>query len=348
MSAARARAGEVPSFSLPLASMGASQATVPPPPAVPRPVSLMPVDPPRAVCQDLVPARLDCERRPPLKLPEDPADVIRKKLSALDCPRKKGWRMNSGMKASVLCKCGGGSHQLSVSEVVAEIQPLGFDGDVFKSFVDRQRHQFEGQDVNAFLHSFMDTDGHDVVAQRLSERQKVQDQIAHEEASWQLLLACKEDLTHQQQELCDGFRADFRDGQTKAEKVFINYCFALASSVPGAEVNIDPESTSVQEAQHELEKAKRLNESRVAAWADWEEAVECWSDVPEVFQHRPDLVNANFDKDDAEAKAEQLRKQADAVASKMAACIPDREAWCVRLSRVQEEWARHVEEYKCG
>ena len=308
----------------------------------------MSVDPPRAVLQDLVPATLQCERKPTLTLPEDPAAVIRKKLSALDCPAKKGWKMNSSIDASVLCKCGGGSHQLSVAEVVAQISPLGFDADVFRHYVEQKRRQFEGQDVNSFLKSFLDTDGHDVLARCLAERQKVHDQIELEKSSFQRLLECKDDLMQQQRQICEGYRADFHEGQVQSERVYVKYCHTSATSVPGAEVNIDPETTSVDDALRELNKAKQLNESRVQVWADWEEGIAGWEDVPEVFQHRPDLQDANFDKDDSEAKAAQLKKQADMILRKMSGCLPDRATYSSRLLRIQEEWAHHVEEYQKG
>lgn len=321
-------------------------ATVPPPPLVPRPARLVEVDPP--ACQDVAPTprSLTCERKT-LKFPEDPADLIRKKMSALDCPAQKGWILDLSLGTEVLCKCGGGSHQLSVGAVIAEIQPLGFDGDTFRHFVEQKREQFQGEDVNAFLRSFLDTEGQEVMTRLVSERQeKVKDQRDLEESAFQRLLACKEDLMSQQRDICESYSTALREGQIQAERVFVKYCITCATSVPGAKVSIDPESTSVEDALEELDRAKQLNETLEKAWQDWEEAIECWLDVPEVFQQRPDLANANFDKDDADAKAAQLRKQADMIRRKMTKCLPDRNEYSDRLLRIQEEWAHRVEEYR--
>ena len=321
-----------------------------PPPPLHAPVSLVLVDPPRPAYQRLVPTRLDCERRPRISLPEDPAEVIRRKLHSLDCPANRGWKMHSQIGPHILCMCGGGSHQLSVDEVAAQMEPLGFSGINFRDFVLREAHHFENVDVNTFLKAYMDADGHQVVVALQSKRQKAQDQINLEESLFQGLLASKEDLNKQQQDACQSYEADFRKGQAKAERIFVKHCLDVASFVPGAEVNIDPAKTSVDKAMRELEKAKQLNESRVEAWAEWEEAVDCWSDVPEVFQHRPDLSNATFERDDAQAKAALLRSQADTVVREMEACMPDRQSYSSRLTCVQEEWARRIEEYHetCG
>ncbi|CAE7855600.1 CEP1 [Symbiodinium microadriaticum] len=321
-------------------------ATVPPPPLVPRPARLVEVDPP--ACQDVAPTprSLTCERKT-LKFPEDPADIIRKKMSALDCPAQKGWILDLSLGTEVLCKCGGGSHQLSVGAVIAEIQQKGFDGDTFRHFVEQKREQFQGEDVNAFLRSFLDTEGQEVMTRLVSERQqKVKDQRDLEESAFQRLLACKEDLMSQQRDICESYSTALREGQIQSERVFVKYCITCATSVPGAKVSIDPESTSVEDALEELDRAKQLNETLEKAWQDWEEAIECWLDVPEVFQQRPDLANANFDKDDADAKAAQLRKQADMIRRKMTKCLPDRSEYSDRLLRIQEEWAHRVEEYR--
>jgi len=317
-------------------------ATIPPPPQVPRPVHLVEMDPPKLVYQSLEHQRFDITRKPPLKLPDDAATVIRRKLGALDCPAQRGWKMNSSEGPEVLCRCGGGSHKLMISEVVQEIEPLGFDGGVFRQFVHGRRKQYNGQDVNILVKAFIDTDGQDVVQALGSERQKIQERIDREEEAYQALLASSKEASQKQQEICQGFEEEFREGQQSAERLYIKHCVSQVRSVLGEQIEVE----TVEAARRELAKAKRMNDERRATWAEWQKTVECWSDVPEVFESRPDLVDAVFDKDDAAAKEEQAKRQELTLLRKIEGCYPDRAAFSDRLAKVQEDWACEVKKYE--
>lgn len=316
---------------------------IPPPPLHPQPVVLeVLVDEPQMIFKALASRDLDVKRKPP---PEDPAVILQKSLAELDCPAQRGWYVNAQEGDAILCRCGGGSHTLATGTVLQQLVSLGFNKQSFEAYLAQNKSAWNGLDVNSFLQEYMNTEGREVLEKRQVEAKRKQ---AVEEAAFMKLLAVNTELSEEQQSVLRGYETDYELGAKAALRAFIDYCIQIVKSVPQHGVNLSPlqqlDATPAA-ALEAVRDASRVNDQRRDAWDKWQKSVDCWRDVPEAFESRRDLAEANFNKRAGEAKAKDLRRIAEEVKAKIDACGPDGEKCETHLARIHDDWVKATEEY---
>mmetsp|Transcript_38565 Transcript_38565/g.69006 ORF Transcript_38565/g.69006 Transcript_38565/m.69006 type:complete len:170 (+) Transcript_38565:2-511(+) len=155
-------------------------------------------------------------------------------------------------------------------------------------------------------------------------------------------------LSKEQQSICETYETDFKQGEKDGRQVFINYCVELVKSVPNHGLDIMPlkgADATTADAMQVVREASKVNDQRKQAWEKWQQAVDCWKDVPEAFESRRDLAEAMTSKKASEARTKELKRKAEEVKAKIAACQPDSKGCQERLDQIRDELKQAVDEY---
>jgi len=119
-------------------------------------------------------------------LPTDPLALAEKDLKALDCPAQRGWFVLPGTDGEV-CKCGGGSHRLSLDQIKAMVEKQGLNPELFAAFLDAERATFVGRNMQELIEKYLQSDSADVRRIQESYENECQRVRAGDES---LLLGC--------------------------------------------------------------------------------------------------------------------------------------------------------------
>jgi len=114
------------------------------------------------------------------KVPIHPESAIRRDLKLLDCPSQKGWFVvgrDTSRCQDVICKCGGGHHQLRKVELIQVVKDQKLDPVAFMAFAEEKRITFDNQNVFDLVHAYLETDLylHGFVSSREDVRQMFAD-----------------------------------------------------------------------------------------------------------------------------------------------------------------------------
>ncbi|OLQ00734.1 hypothetical protein AK812_SmicGene16593 [Symbiodinium microadriaticum] len=217
-----------------------------------------------------------------------------------DCPANYGWSVVGQGADELLCRCGGGSHQLNITSVTNILKPLGYSEGVFRSHVGKTRSKYVQRNMIELVNGFLKEHGgrKPENLEELQEQYESKMEMERRRLKAEYEQACKyrkqveairkdiqakmdvmrghqRRLTHRQQELCQAFRKAVEKGW---EEAFVDHVLSLAELVPGFR---HQERGSVEEADDAIQAALGLNEERRQAWENWRQR---WSDVPEVLK----------------------------------------------------------------
>jgi len=82
--------------------------------------------------------------------------AVRRAISALDCPAKRGFFTKIDEGNSIIARCGGGSHTLELQALVSTVARQGFSAQEFTQFVYREKHKLVGRDVNDIVAGYIE------------------------------------------------------------------------------------------------------------------------------------------------------------------------------------------------
>ncbi|CAE7572332.1 unnamed protein product [Symbiodinium microadriaticum] len=76
-----------------------------------------------------------------------------------DCPANYGWSVVGQGADELLCRCGGGSHQLNITSVTNILKPLGYSEGVFRSHVGKTRSKYVQRNMIELVNGFLKEHG---------------------------------------------------------------------------------------------------------------------------------------------------------------------------------------------
>jgi hypothetical protein len=282
-------------------------AVIPPPPPMFIDFEILPL--PRIEIQHLTPIPLASpEQMPPKKAyTPDPMIVLTKRLTELDCPAQRGWKVEAS--GDNMCRCGGGSHTLPLdgddSSIAVIMAKLGFDKGAFLSYVSQSRGSWAGKSVNDFCKAYVEGTSAEAKAMKdkvAKQNADIDSKHASIQQKHQQLIQIKESLQAEQVKTCAEWNEAQMQAKEQVEQHFNRYCSLVSAKVEGCR----SASPNAAESDAVLKDAHALHQRRKVAFQAWEAETACWHDVPDVWHMRPDL--AAIDLPAKRAMEKELRK----------------------------------------
>eukprot|EP00913_Durusdinium_trenchii_P026795 g25135.t1 len=232
------------------------------------------------------------ERRE-LPVLQDPVQAIQHQLAQLDCPAQKGWKVTDREGAEILCRCGGGSHELRMQEVLTVLDDLNVH---FSAFVRVHRSQWHGEGVNDFIAHYLEQEMKQVLedqrAEHARERRRREDDA---ERSYQQLAA--RDFRREQSETCSDFTRRTEEAHPVAEEIYVKLCHTLVRRLPFEDLRVlrDHDLSRLESGEATAPEAQRES---------WYKELDSWKrneseEEEELYQNilklRPDLAHAEIE-----------------------------------------------------
>ncbi|CAK9015493.1 unnamed protein product [Durusdinium trenchii] len=298
------------------------------------------------------------ERRE-LPVLQDPVQAIQHQLAQLDCPAQKGWKVTDREGAEILCRCGGGSHELRMQEVLTVLDDLNVH---FSAFVRVHRSQWHGEGVNDFIAHYLEQEMKQVLedqrAEHARERRRREDDA---ERSYQQLAA--RDFRREQSETCSDFTRRTEEAHPVAEEIYVKLCHTLVRRLPFEDLRVlrdhdlsrlESGEATAPEAQRVLRRALELNEDRQTRWESWYKELDSWKrneseEEEELYQNilklRPDLAHAVARRANQEAERENLEKEIEGFLLQIQESYPDPDVYQGRLECLKDTYEQLLDDY---
>jgi hypothetical protein len=265
-------------------------------------------------------------------------------------------------------------------DLLDQVLNLGLDQGALRVFLDKERSAWHGKNLSDLIHVYFHSEGAAEIA-RVDARIAAHNQAILEDAEAQYQL-CVEDveknheaavgkskaefkactervgslhaemkrMRHEEQDVLASIwrnlEAQYREAIHEAEVIFITYCQGLIADASDSEI---PEEDTVRAWSAAARAVVQDHKERSAEWQAVKAQIECWDDVPEAFELRPDLrlVRASMAQNvessrGLQSEAEAAQAALDSVCRTLGRI---KYTYAEDLGRIEKRWQEKLDTY---